>query len=192
MKIFSDDYKDITNYINVIQNAISHDVCDNIVLEFLNCDDWVDSIIASGKNSNIRKSKEIDISVIDIIQKNYQVRKKIDNEIFHVISKIFNNLRSKYINLNIKNDTGYTLLKYSPGDFYSQHTDYFEKEYRSISCSLCLNDNYEGGEFAFFNRNLKFKLEKGSAIIFPSNFMYPHEIMPIIKGTRYSIVTWFQ
>ena len=36
-----------------------------------------------------------------------------------------------------------------------------------------------------------YKLEKGDALMFPSNFMYPHEVMPVTKGTRYSIITWF-
>jgi predicted 2-oxoglutarate/Fe(II)-dependent dioxygenase YbiX len=62
---------------------------------------------------------------------------------------------------------------------------------RSVSCSFALNDDYEGGEFAFFDRELKYKLKKGSILLFPSSFMYPHEIMPVTKGTRYSIVTWF-
>ena len=39
--------------------------------------------------------------------------------------------------------------------------------------------------------DLKYKLDKGDAIMFPSNFMYPHEIMPVTKGTRYSAITWF-
>ena len=55
-----------------------------------------------------------------------------------------------------------------------------------------LNDDYEGGEFAFFNRTLKYKLNKGDVLMFPSTFMYPHEVMPVTKGTRYSIITWFR
>jgi len=30
----------------------------------------------------------------------------------------------------------------------------------------------------------------GEMIIFPSNFLFPHEIKPIKKGTRYSFVSW--
>jgi len=60
-----------------------------------------------------------------------------------------------------------------------------------VSCSFALNDDFGGGEFAFFDRELIYNLKKGSVIMFPSNFMYPHEIMPVIKGTRYSIITWF-
>ena len=38
----------------------------------------------------------------------------------------------------------------------------------------------------------RLKLDKGSIVFFPSNFMYPHGIEPITKGTRYSIVSWLQ
>lgn len=63
---------------------------------------------------------------------------------------------------------------------------------RTISCSFALNDDYEGGEFAFFDRRIATKIKKGAAIIFPSNFMFPHEIIKVKKGTRYSIITWFR
>ena len=53
---------------------------------------------------------------------------------------------------------------------------------------LFLNDNYKGGQFII--SDVLYKPEQGSAIIFPSNFMFPHEVKTIKKGTRYSIVTW--
>ena len=36
----------------------------------------------------------------------------------------------------------------------------------------------------------EYKTVKGSAIVFPSNFMFPHAVKKVEKGTRYSIVTW--
>ena len=57
-----------------------------------------------------------------------------------------------------------------------------------MSVLLFLNDDYDGGEFQVSNSI--FNPSKGSAIIFPSNFMYPHSVSEIIKGTRWSIVTW--
>ena len=53
---------------------------------------------------------------------------------------------------------------------------------------LFLNDNYEGGEFVVADE--VYNTKKGSGIIFPSNFMFPHEVKPITKGTRWSIITW--
>ena len=80
-----------------------------------------------------------------------------------------------------------------------EECEYILSEYKNspgwrtgtISLSFSLNDDYAGGEFAFFNRETKIKTRPGSVILFPSNFMYPHEIMPVTKGTRYSIITWF-
>ena len=86
--------------------------------------------------------------------------------------------------------SGYWLLKYQEGDFLTCHND-FQAEAGSITMSFNINDDYEGGEFSFFNRELKFKPKRGSVLMFPSNFMYPHEIIPVTQGVRYSIITWF-
>ena len=51
-----------------------------------------------------------------------------------------------------------------------------------------LNDDYEGGNFLIAEN--EYKTTKGSAIVFPSNFMFPHAVKKVEKGTRYSIVTW--
>ena len=60
--------------------------------------------------------------------------------------------------------------------------------YPQVSALLFLNDGYEGGEFIVAKE--KYKTKRGSAIIFPSNFMFPHEVKIITKGIRWSIVTW--
>ena len=52
-----------------------------------------------------------------------------------------------------------------------------------------LNDDFEGGELIMFE-DKKIDTKKGDLLIFPSNFMYPHEIMPVTKGVRYSYVSW--
>ena len=57
-----------------------------------------------------------------------------------------------------------------------------------ISIVGLLNDNYEGG--AFMCREKEVKLRRGDILLFPSNFMYPHEVKEITKGIRYSFVSW--
>jgi predicted 2-oxoglutarate/Fe(II)-dependent dioxygenase YbiX len=88
------------------------------------------------------------------------------------------------------------LLKYSVGGKYEVHTDHFSSTVRNVSIIINLNDDYEGGDLVFTNQQKvevkKIKLEKGSIVFFPSNFMYPHSIKPITKGVRYSIVSWLQ
>ena len=50
------------------------------------------------------------------------------------------------------------------------------------------NEDYEGCEF--YCRGKEIKLRAGDILLFPSNFMYPHEVKEATKGTRYSFVSW--
>jgi predicted 2-oxoglutarate/Fe(II)-dependent dioxygenase YbiX len=52
-----------------------------------------------------------------------------------------------------------------------------------------LNDDFEGGDFLMLNSK-KVNLSAGDIILFPSNFLYPHAVTTITKGTRYSFVSW--
>ena len=185
-------HSNLNEYIVVIKNALTSPLCDSILEEFKNSDEWQDTAIGGGKtNKDIRNCETIIISYPHIIEKNKKVRLKLDKYIFLSASKCIQEYNTNYPHCRIEEDSGYELLKYPEGGFYTQHVDSFKARPRAVSCSFILNDDYEGGEFAFFDRELKYKLDKGDAIMFPSNFMYPHEIMPVTQGTRYSIITWF-
>ena len=182
----------LNEYIIVIKNALTHPLCDAILEEFKNSDEWQDTVLGEGRvDKDIRNCETIIISYPHIIEKNKKIRLKLDKYIFLSVSKCIKEYNFKFPRCKIQEDSGYELLKYHEGGFYTQHTDSFKARPRAVSCSFIVNDDFEGGEFAFFDRELKYKLEKGDAIMFPSNFMYPHEVMPVTKGTRYSIVTWF-
>ena len=58
-----------------------------------------------------------------------------------------------------------------------------------ISIVGVLNEDYEGGEFIFWD-NYKVELHTGDILIFPSNFLYTHRVSAVKKGTRYSWVSW--
>lgn len=182
----------LEDFITVYENAIPEELCDRILNQYKDDPQFeVAQILGGAVVTDKRNCKLIGISDSDVISKNHFIRKKIDDDIFEIVSKIIDDIRTKFPTLVISKDTGYGLLRYDTGGFYTQHTDSYTQEPRAISCSLCLNDDYEGGEFAFFDRDLKYKLKKGSIIAFPSNHMFPHEIMPITEGVRYSIITWF-
>jgi len=110
-------------------------------------------------------------------------------EIINDYSKKF-----KYINHNMSL-FDCTLLKYEKDNFYETHTDDHPSFHRSLSIIFNLNQNYRGGELSFTNPisesyDLKYNLNAGDIIVFPSNFLYPHSILPIKEGVRYSIVVW--
>jgi predicted 2-oxoglutarate/Fe(II)-dependent dioxygenase YbiX len=186
------EYPNLKNYIYIVKNALDHFVCDRVLNEFKESDEWNDAKVNGGESiRDVRNCQFIGVSYPNVIQKNSEVRHKLDNAIFDGASKCIKEYNTKFPTCNIEEDSGYELLKYTEGCFYIEHVDSFKARPRAVSCSFALNDDFAGGEFAFFNRELKYKLEKGDALMFPSNFMYPHEVMPVTKGTRYSIVTWF-
>jgi len=79
-------------------------------------------------------------------------------------------------------------LKYTPGGQYLFHTDDMNSSPRALSIIMNLNEDYEGSEFNC--RDTTIKLKTGDILMFPSNFMYPHEVTECTKGTRYSFVSW--
>tara|TARA_E500000318_G_C3498769_1_gene187510 strand:- start:229 stop:795 length:567 start_codon:yes stop_codon:yes gene_type:complete len=99
-----------------------------------------------------------------------------------------------HINEQLKYE-GINLLKYKEGHFYKRHTDQCTSENRAISVIMNLNEDYEGGEVVFYEPTSKkpstgCALKTGDILFFPSNYLYPHSVQPIKKGTRYSVVVW--
>lgn len=181
----------LKDYIVIIDNALTPALCDAILNEYINSNDWVPAVTASGKSNAERQCETIGISFDGVIQNNPQVRKDLDKYLYISAANVLKQYAKMFPYTNIQEDSGYELLRYKEGQFYDEHTDSFKDRPRAVSCSFALNDNYEGGEFAFFNGAEIHKIKKGSCILFPSNFMYPHKIMPVTKGIRYSIITWF-
>ena len=80
-------------------------------------------------------------------------------------------------------------VKYGPGKHFQEHHDNGYSYNCVLSAVSYPNDDYEGGELFFRIQNLNVKAKAGDLFLFPSNFMYPHRAMPVVSGTKYSIVT---
>jgi len=184
--------KSLEDYIFTLDNVVPNELCDRILKEYRDCSFWTPTSVGNGNvNDQIRNCDVINISENIVVEKNFDIRKKIDEDFYVCASKAINEYRKLFPEVASDIDTGYGLLRYKKGQFYIQHTDSFQQQQRSVSCSFLLNDDYEGGEFAFFDREIIISGSKGSIVMFPSNFMFPHEIMPVTSGTRYSIINWY-
>lgn len=184
--------KNINDYIVVFEDLMTHALCDAILKEFSNEEEWQKTVVGDGRvDDKVRTAETVAMSYPHVIEKNLKIRQKLDKYVFASAGLAIQKYNEKFPLCKIEEDSGYELLRYKEGQFYTQHTDSFKAVPRAVSCSFALNDDYEGGEWGFFNREMVIKAPKGSAVLFPSNFMYPHEIMPVTKGTRYSIITWF-
>ena len=86
------------------------------------------------------------------------------------------------------------ILQYENNQEYKFHTDQAQvpersEFFRTISVIVYLTDNFEGGETSFVHTS--FKPELGHALIFPSNWCYPHAGRPVTKGFKRVAVTWY-
>ena len=122
-----------------------------------------------------------------------------DKVLFNVVKNLiwnyYFNYKAKFPQLTVGTLAQVDLLKYAPGGKYEIHTDHGTTTNRTLSVIINLNDEYEGGDLVFYHPNSKdeakrVKAKTGKIIFFPSNFLYPHCIEPVKKGTRYSIVSW--
>lgn len=182
----------LQDFVKVYDGIFDENLCDKILNEYEKCDHWQQTMVGEGVvDTNSRNCSVVQLSSPEIIDENFEVRKFIDVEVHQQLLEVVKKYAEEFPEFAPSIDTGYDLLRYETGQFYRQHTDSFLQQQRSISCSVCINDDYVGGEFAFFDREMMIRGGKGSVIVFPSNFMFPHEIMPVIEGTRYSIITWY-
>lgn len=86
--------------------------------------------------------------------------------------------------------------RYSPDQKMIEHCDHidslFDGNNRGIpilSCLALLNDGFEGGELVFWKDEV-IPMQAGTMIVFPSNFLFPHRVAPLLSGVRYSCVSW--
>ena len=105
----------------------------------------------------------------------------ITNYVLHIQKNICPTFNEKLISQshNIR------ILKYEKGQFIKDHSD-VDSNIRA-SCTLNLNEDYEGGEFRFFDGQIKHSFKTGDAMIFPAEPIWIHGTEPITKGVRYSI-----
>lgn len=179
--------------VKVIEGVLSDADCDAILAEYTPSDEWESATIGDDNSvdGKVRSNDLIAVSLPEVIGVNQAARQQIDEALFGAVSKALGAYAEAFPFVSCTQDCGYQLLRYQPGQFYRQHVDAYKAGNRVLSCSVLLNDDFDGGEWAFWSREAVFCVPKGAAIVFPSNSNYPHEILPVTSGTRYSAITWF-
>ena len=182
----------IRDYIKLYENIFTPEDCAIILDEYKDCDSWKQARIGSRSNENldIRNCDIMNVSLSHIINKNMQHRKEIDSMIYKKIGEVMKKYTNKFPLCHLRDDSGYDLLRYKKGGYYREHVDNSSDLPRTVAMSINLNDDYVGGEMTFFSNKIHVKGGVGSVIAFPASFMYPHQILDVTEGTRYSIVTW--
>jgi hypothetical protein len=167
-----------------------------------------------------RKSSTTDLSVFDpdktnetgetswIVDKDIRDTQIIEfGPLFPKIEELFKNIVKHIINpfygIEVWDSEVPQFLRYDVGGHYKPHIDgrsiwvapngdkiWRKSTDRDLSLILYLNDDFEGGEFAFPDLHIQVKPKPGLLVCFPSDQNYLHSVLPVTQGTRYSIVTW--
>ena len=124
------------------------------------------------QNNNFIKPLELAKKYIDIMITNYEAH-------------IQKNICPSFNSVLISQSHNIRILKYEKGQCIKDHSD-VDGTIRA-SCTLNLNENYEGGQFRFFDGQIKHSFKTGDAMIFPAEPIWVHGTEPITKGTRYAI-----
>ena len=104
----------------------------------------------------------------------------------------------KHTNKPIENCESLQVVRYKPGGFYKPHYDaHKEANVRVHTFILAINDDYEGGETAFPNLGLEFKLKQGDMLFFDNMNNYGfipskalHGGKPVKSGEKWICNLW--
>jgi hypothetical protein len=81
------------------------------------------------------------------------------------------------------------LFDYKTGDSFSRHRDiYYENQIHNIG--VCLNDDYEGGDFVLYEPTHT-TLSKNIGDIYTFNHSLEHEVLEVTKGHRWSLIGFY-
>ena len=171
--------------IKLINNVIYKDLSDNY---------WGDGQIASGNDKSVRSVKVRHFEEESI--ESSVSKRIIYNDLKRFVVELEQLYREKVSNWYFSKDNYFQFLYYDKnnGGHYEYHTDNFKENPRNLTILVGLNDSreYEGGELLVHNQKEGLKLGLGDVICFPSNFLYPHKVMPLTKGERKVLVIWTQ
>lgn len=90
---------------------------------------------------------------------------------------------------NLRYWEAFNFIKYEPGHHFMEHHDHGFSYNCTVSLVAYINDDFEGGELFFRLQGITYIPRAGDVVLFPSNYMYPHQAKVVHSGTKYSLVT---
>lgn len=147
---------------------------------------YVGEISGDTKDTTIRDSK------INFIESNIESNKWI----FERFTGLINNANERFFKFELSRLESLQYTVYNKGQFYGDHMDLGYKNpnnaIRKLSFTMQLSNpaDYDGGELLIKHGSTPdvARKNRGAITVFPSYIM--HEVTPVTRGTRKSIVGW--
>ena len=183
--------RNIESYLKVYQ-VLSEEDCAKTVnaLEEKEKEFQIHQFYNSSKNTYHSYEHELSVAYSQI-----ETKELIMKEIWNTLQKYHKEFNFKWY----RSWNGYSEIRFNRYRTDTQmalHCDHIHsmfdgqrKGIPTLSILGSLNNDYEGGELVFWDDTIV-ELKAGEIMIFPSNFLYPHEVKLVTEGTRYSFVSW--
>jgi len=182
----------LKSYVFLYKNLLSAEICDTTVSELQNTN-WKPHKFYNPK-TNLYEPKsgdrELEIARLSVST----------NDI--IMDKIWAGLDDYVKNLNFSwfsGWQGYTEVRYNrylEDKLMAEHCDHIHdifdgqrKGIPTLTVLGLLNNEFTGGEFVMWGSDI-IDLKSGDALIFPSCFLYPHKVQPVLSGSRYTFISW--
>ena len=187
------------DYYIMVQNIIPKDVCDLTVKQIKDkkwkLHGWYNNFGDKSYSEKRESVETLDHSFEwEYMNATSGIMKWINKALGNYIEKLAPHIERKGLPM-VKSFSLIKFNRYKKDASLRYHIDHIhsifdgrEKGVPILSIVLNLNDDYTGCEFMC--RNKEIKLKKGDILIFPSNFMFPHEVKKCKTGIRYSAITW--
>tara|TARA_R100000458_G_C8242937_1_gene221494 strand:+ start:150 stop:728 length:579 start_codon:yes stop_codon:yes gene_type:complete len=189
---------EIEDVIGIYDEVLTPSICSSI-LKFANLSNFGEAKVVNEKieggevNKKIRNTNILPLERNSNSMSNVHWFNFLTKDICDIIEVYKKDKKIKDIQLKMIMDM--SILKYDTGGFYLPHIDHSFSTPRTLTIIYFLNNDYVGGSLNFWN------LEKtkiigsvsavpGRVVVFPSNFLFPHQIENISKGTRYTVIAW--
>ncbi len=154
------------------------------VLGWAEGSEWKDALVKSADEDYAELSKSIrDASVIGL--------KKHSAEINSFISEFVDDYANKNGLQNLELES-LSVVRYTVGQFFTEHSDGGPNIPRRLSMVLYLNDDYAGGEICFTKFESTFKPAAKTLFLFPPTEEYAHEAQPVVEGVKYVLVGFWR
>lgn len=195
-EVSSDMFDRVADYIHIERGIIPPEACGK-ALEFAGSNAWQPNIWYDHKLQKTYSEEALEADMLFAsAEMNELLFPAIDQAAKRYVQK-FAYMDSPRTTQIISRLSTIRFNRYAPGQIMRKHHDHihaiFDGKERGIpvlSFVGNLNDDYAGGELAFFDGGTKFTLGAGDICMFPSCFLYPHEVLPVTRGERISFAMW--
>jgi predicted 2-oxoglutarate/Fe(II)-dependent dioxygenase YbiX len=185
--------RNLADYLKVYEGFIEPEVC-KAAVKNLDAAEWtMHTFHDASTNTYHSYDHELSVSHQEIPEKEI-INKRVWDALHKYVVEDMKDMHGWFSTWN-----GYSFVRFNRYDPTTQmklHCDHihsmFDGERKGVPVLTVLgglNDDYTGGKFVMWDSEV-IKLPAGSIAVFPSNFLYPHEVRPVKSGIRYSYVSW--